>query len=84
MEIIQDTPNGDRTVARLARTCKAFNEPAVDVLWKELDSLLPLIGLFPTYIMKRARRPDLGLVRPCLSCPTPHQVDGLWRRRSLC
>jgi hypothetical protein len=64
LEIIQDTQSGSRTVARLARTCKAFNGPAVDVLWSELDSFLPLIGLFPGYIMKRARRPGLGLVRP--------------------
>lgn len=61
--IIQDTQNGSRTVARLARTCKAFNEPALDVLWNELDSFLPLIGLFPAYIMKRARRPGLGLAK---------------------
>ena len=63
LEIIQGTPNGSKTVARLARTCRAFNEPAMDVLWNELDSFLPLIGLFPAYIMKRARRPGLGLVR---------------------
>ena len=72
LEIIQDTPNGSRTVARLARTCKGFSEPAVDVLWSELDSFLPLIGLFPGYIMKRARRPNLGLVRS--SSPAAHHV----------
>ena len=71
LEAIQDTPNGSRTVARLARTCKAFNEPAVNVLWNELDSFLPLIGLFPGYIMKRARRPALGLVRPVSPHLTP-------------
>lgn len=64
LEVIKDTPSGSRTVARLARTCKSFNEPAMDVLWNELDSFLPLIGLFPGYIMRRARRPGLGLVRP--------------------
>ena len=74
LEIVQDTQNGSRTVARLARTCKAFNEPAMDVLWSELDSFLPLIGLFPGYIMKRARRPGLGLVRFVSS--TSHQIDG--------
>ena len=87
LEIIQDTPNGSRTVARLARTCKAFNEPAMDVLWSELDSFLPLIGLFPGYIMKRARRPGLGLVRPVSITPphvTRHRVDGRWGQRSLC
>ncbi|KAF9650326.1 hypothetical protein BDM02DRAFT_3093348 [Thelephora ganbajun] len=63
LEIIRNTPNGSKTVARLARTCKTFNEPAMDVLWNELDSFLPLIGLFPGYIMKRARRPGLGLAK---------------------
>lgn len=83
LEIIQDTPSGSRTVSRLARTCKAFNEPAMDVLWSELDSFLPLIGLFPGYIMKRARRPGLGLVRPTSSAAhhvTHDQVDGSWRQ----
>ena len=78
LDVIQDTPNGSRTVARLARTCKAFNEPAMDVLWSELDSFLPLIGLFPGYIMKRAKRPSLGLVRPISSIPhhvTCRRVD---------
>ena len=74
LEAIQDTPNGSRTVARLARTCKAFNEPAVNVLWNELDSFLPLIGLFPGYIMKRARRPALGLVRPVSPHLTPRHM----------
>ncbi|KAF9777450.1 hypothetical protein BJ322DRAFT_1206601 [Thelephora terrestris] len=63
LEAIQDTPSGSRTVARLARTCKAFSEPAMDVLWNELDSFLPLIGLFPGYIMKKPRRPSLGLAK---------------------
>ena len=75
LEIIQDTPSGSRTVARLARTCKAFNEPAKDVLWNELDSFLPLIGLFPAYIMKRARRPGLGLVRPVSSNLAPRHME---------
>jgi hypothetical protein len=78
LEVIQDTQNGSRTVARLARTCKSFNEPAMDVLWNELDSFLPLIGLFPGYIMKRARRPGLGLVRLVSPRPVPrHILD--WR-----
>ena len=74
LEVIQDTQNGSRTVARLARTCKAFNQPAMDVLWNELDSFLPLIGLFPGYIMKRARRPGLGLVRLVSPYSTPRHM----------
>ncbi|KAH9944179.1 uncharacterized protein BXZ73DRAFT_96672 [Epithele typhae] len=63
LEAILDTPGGRRTVARLARTCKAFKEPALNLLWRDLDSLAPLLGLFPSTILKRARRPGMGLLK---------------------
>lgn len=81
LKIVHDTPGGGQTVARLARTCKVFKEPALDILWSELGSLLPLIRLFPEYIMKRARRPELGLVRSVYSIPhhaAEFQVSGWW------
>jgi hypothetical protein len=28
----------------LARTCKTFKEPALDILWQELDGLEPLVS----------------------------------------
>ena len=31
----------------LARTCRAFKEPALDVLWENLDDLSPLVGCIP-------------------------------------
>jgi len=61
-ETIIDSPNGRRSMSRLARTCRAMCEPALNVLWRELDSLVPLISLFPSNLMKKARRPGLGLV----------------------
>ncbi|KIJ21935.1 hypothetical protein PAXINDRAFT_65363 [Paxillus involutus ATCC 200175] len=63
LDTIIESPNGRRSVSRLARTCRAMCEPALDVLWRELDSLLPLISLFPNSLMKRARRPGLGLAK---------------------
>ncbi|KAI0756766.1 hypothetical protein C8Q80DRAFT_1091762 [Daedaleopsis nitida] len=63
LETILDTPGGRRSVSRLARTCKAFKEPALNVLWRDLDSLTPLLGLFPSTLLKRARRPGLGLTK---------------------
>ncbi|KAI9461743.1 hypothetical protein HD554DRAFT_2290368 [Boletus coccyginus] len=63
LDTIAESPNGRRSMSRLARTCKAICEPALDVLWRELDSLLPLISLFPSNIMKKARRPGLGLAK---------------------
>ncbi|KAG2755468.1 hypothetical protein P692DRAFT_20716817 [Suillus brevipes Sb2] len=62
-ETIIDSPNGRRSMSRLARTCRAMCEPALNVLWRELDSLLPIISLFPNTLMKRSRRPGLGLAK---------------------
>lgn len=62
IEAIIDTPGGRRSISRLARTCKGFCEPALNVLWRELDSLAPILGLFPNHLLKRVRRPGLGLV----------------------
>ncbi|TCD62847.1 hypothetical protein EIP91_006360, partial [Steccherinum ochraceum] len=72
LEYIVDSPNGRRSLARLARTCKAFKEPALNVLWRELDSFVPLLALFPNALMKRSRRPGLGLSK------TPEPAD--WER----
>ncbi|KAH9888440.1 hypothetical protein C8Q73DRAFT_767165 [Cubamyces lactineus] len=33
------------TLPRLARTCKAFSEPALDVLWKRMEELLPFVRI---------------------------------------
>jgi len=63
LDAIIEAPGGRRSVSRLARTCKAFCEPALNVLWRELDSLVPIIALFPAHLLKRVRRPGLGLVR---------------------
>ncbi|KAI6127905.1 hypothetical protein EDD16DRAFT_1702217 [Pisolithus croceorrhizus] len=41
-----------RDVARLARTCKAFMDPALDVLWKTQSSLSPLIMCLPDHLWK--------------------------------
>ncbi|KLO20734.1 hypothetical protein SCHPADRAFT_816439 [Schizopora paradoxa] len=63
LEYIHDTPGGRRSVSRIARTCKALSEPALNVLWKDLDSLIPLLGLMPSNLFKRPRRPGLGFLR---------------------
>ncbi|KAK0208845.1 hypothetical protein DFS33DRAFT_477646 [Desarmillaria ectypa] len=63
LEAILDTPGGRRSLSRLARTCKAMREPALNVLWRELDSLIPILGLFPSSLLKKTRRPGLGLAK---------------------
>ncbi|KAF9040430.1 hypothetical protein BDZ89DRAFT_1060516 [Hymenopellis radicata] len=50
LEAILDSPGGRRSLSRLARTCRAFAEPVLNILWRELDSL-------------KTRRPGLGLAR---------------------
>jgi hypothetical protein len=67
LEAILDSSGGRRSLSRLSRTCKAFSKPALDVLWRELDSLVPLIGLFPAHLFKRSRKPGLGLVSTLLT-----------------
>lgn len=78
LEYIFDSSGGRRSLARLARTCKAFREPALDMLWRDLDSFVPLITLFPNTLLKRARRPALGLVgniSAWLYAPTTAYLD---------
>ncbi|KAI0706151.1 hypothetical protein BC835DRAFT_9218 [Cytidiella melzeri] len=64
LECILESQGGKRALARLARTCKALKEPALDKLWKDLDSFVPLVSLFPSSLMRRAKRPAFGLARP--------------------
>ncbi|KAF5312357.1 hypothetical protein D9619_002907 [Psilocybe cf. subviscida] len=63
LEAILDSPNGRRSLSRLARTCRALAEPALDILWRDLDSLIPIIGLFPAHLLKKTRKPGLGLTK---------------------
>lgn len=62
LEAVLETQGGRRSLSRLARTCKAFSGPVIDIIWRDLDSINPLLGLFPSELLKRARRPGLGLV----------------------
>lgn len=42
-----------RTLAGLARTCRAFKEPALDVLWREIPDLFVLIKhLMPEELLR--------------------------------
>ncbi|KAG1767072.1 hypothetical protein EDD22DRAFT_876339 [Suillus occidentalis] len=37
-----------KSLAALARTCKTFHEPAMELLWGDLDGITPLLGCVPT------------------------------------
>ncbi|KAK1228502.1 proteasome regulatory particle subunit [Marasmius sp. AFHP31] len=63
LDTVLDLPGGRRSLSRLARTCRALSEPALNTLWRELDSLVPVVGLFPGTLLKKARKPGLGLAK---------------------
>ena len=62
LDVVSESQNGRRILSRLARTCKALSEPTLNRLWQELDSFVPLLGLFPSNLLRKPRRPGLGLV----------------------
>lgn len=43
----RDEEEAARTLAALCRTCRAFREPAMKVLWAHLGTLVPLIRCIP-------------------------------------
>lgn len=46
--IVDNLPKKDKKhTARLARTCRAFTESALDAVWREIPSVEPLFSLFP-------------------------------------
>ncbi|KAF8550842.1 hypothetical protein OG21DRAFT_364179 [Imleria badia] len=56
-----------RTLARLACTCRAFEEPALDALWKAMRGFEPLTRLLPDsmWILEdRDRDPVVRLLKP--------------------
>ncbi|PVF99454.1 hypothetical protein CPB86DRAFT_285825 [Serendipita vermifera] len=45
-----------KTLAKLARVCRAWEEVALDALWREIPTVEPLFGLFPPSCMSGAHR----------------------------
>ncbi|KAJ7511577.1 hypothetical protein B0H11DRAFT_1788829 [Mycena galericulata] len=45
-----DRPYGAVGLARLARTCRAFSDPALDLLWKSQYTIIPLLRCFPPHL----------------------------------
>ncbi|KAF9220210.1 hypothetical protein BS17DRAFT_350295 [Gyrodon lividus] len=46
-----------RSLAALARTCNSFTEPALDLLWYDLDTFEPLLRSLPSDIWSRGHYP---------------------------
>ncbi|KAG1757081.1 hypothetical protein EDB19DRAFT_2033285 [Suillus lakei] len=51
------------TLAALARTCRKFKEPALDILWKDITGFTPLISCLPGGVTKK-KRGKLTFKRP--------------------
>ncbi|KAG5720109.1 hypothetical protein E4T56_gene17752, partial [Termitomyces sp. T112] len=62
-EAILDAPNGRRMLSRVARTCRALCEPALNILWRDLDSLVPILWQFPGHLLRKNRKPGMGFVK---------------------
>jgi hypothetical protein len=56
----------DGSVYNLAITCRAFQEPAMDVLWRVQMSLVPLVKCLPTDLWEETLEVE----------PTSMQVEG--------
>jgi len=64
---IYDNFGRDRlaTLAALARTCKTFKEPALDILWREIIGFTPIISCLPKGVVERTSKG--ALVSPDVS-----------------
>lgn len=46
-DLVEDPMVYRKSLYWAALTCKAFTEPALDVLWRSMNSLIPLLKLLP-------------------------------------
>ncbi|KAJ6598556.1 hypothetical protein B0H10DRAFT_2196717 [Mycena sp. CBHHK59/15] len=56
-----DTPFARRALLNTALSTQAFYEPAMRILWRHIDGLIPLLRLLPTFTFAHT---DLGPVEP--------------------
>jgi hypothetical protein len=55
-----------KTLAKLARVCRAWEEVALDALWREIPTVEPLFGLFPPSCMSGAHRHESVVSTLCI------------------
>ncbi|KAH6903276.1 hypothetical protein BKA70DRAFT_1433790 [Coprinopsis sp. MPI-PUGE-AT-0042] len=81
LEVLEDEcPPGPRpsrrspTVARLARTCKSFRNPALAVLWQEVFGIVQLLSVLPAKKLKW-EHPPLSYSRAVMKLAHPPTAD---------
>ncbi|KDQ62058.1 hypothetical protein JAAARDRAFT_29959 [Jaapia argillacea MUCL 33604] len=52
---VEQEPGGKKTLAALARTCHAFHDPALDVLWYEQQDFSTLLKCMPSDLWNESR-----------------------------
>lgn len=43
------------SLSSLAQTCRTLHDPAIDVIWRELDSFIPILYTLPSDVCKITR-----------------------------
>jgi hypothetical protein len=62
-EISYQLEDDRKSLSHLARCCKAFSDPALDVLWKRMSLFSPFIPLLPPEVFTLWVCATLGEVR---------------------
>ncbi|OJA15142.1 hypothetical protein AZE42_04693 [Rhizopogon vesiculosus] len=63
----RDRQDSLATLAALARTCKKFKEPALNILWKDVHGFGPLVLCLPEGVREITEQGQLTLTRPLFS-----------------
>jgi hypothetical protein len=74
--IIADNIYEHDDLLHVALSCRAFLEPALDSLWCELNTLLPLLHLFPEDVFSYERNIPKVSLRLCQAIDEAHSELG--------
>ncbi|KAG1762908.1 hypothetical protein EDD22DRAFT_537528 [Suillus occidentalis] len=55
---------GQKSLPALASTCRAFESPALNVLWRNLESVEPIVKCLPSELFSTNRHKDTVLQKP--------------------
>lgn len=66
-----------QTLARLARTCKLLCEPALKLIWQNLDDIAPLIMCMPDDLWERSDD-EHGKLQSLVSLPTIYTTNQIF------